>query len=96
MKNVFDISDFVQVTTIQSVLANMTVRVKDRRKELKLSQKKLAETAGVSYACIRRFESKGEISLGSLLKIAMALRCLEDFNKLFDTPIVINVKDYKL
>ena len=83
MKKRFDISDFVNVQTIQSTLVSLTDRVKERRKELKLSQKLLAQKSGVSYASLRRFESTGDIAFVSLLKIARVLNCLEDFNTLF-------------
>ncbi|MGN1099419.1 MAG: helix-turn-helix domain-containing protein [Christensenellales bacterium] len=96
MKNMFDISDFVNVPTIQSTLTALTERVKTRRKELKLSQKLLAQKSGVSYASVRRFESTGDIALVSLLKIASALSCLEDFNALFSNKIITNLKDLKV
>ena len=91
----FDINDFVTTPTINSILVSLTDRVKARRKELKISQKVLAQKSGVSYASIRRFESTGDISLASLLKIASALNCLEDFNQLFNKKIITNLKDFK-
>ncbi len=96
MKNNFDINEFVSTPTIQSILVSLTDRVKERRKEMKLSQKLLAQKSGVSYASIRRFENTGEISLVSLLKIAKALSCLEDFNELFGNKIITNLKDLDL
>ena len=59
----FDIGQFVNALTEESVLNNMVARVKKKRKAMKISQKALAEQSGVSYASIRRFESTGEISL---------------------------------
>ena len=96
MKKRFDISDFVNVQTIQSTLVSLTERVKERRKDLKLSQKLLAQKSGVSYASLRRFESTGDIALVSLLKIARVLNCLEDFNALFSNKIITNLKDLKV
>ena len=96
MKKRFDISDFVNVQTIQSTLVSLTDRVKERRKELKLSQKLLAQKSGVSYASLRRFESTGDIAFVSLLKIARVLNCLEDFNTLFRKKIITNLKDLKV
>ena len=95
MNNKFDISSFVATTTQASVVESLTQRVKQRRKELNLSQKDLASKSGVSYGSIRRFESEGEISLTSLLKIAQALNSLEDFNNLFKNTLITNLKDYK-
>lgn len=95
MKKTFDISDFVNITTIQSTLVCLMDNVKKRRKELKLSQKLLAQKSGVSYASIRRFESSGDISLSSLLKIANTLNCLDDFGALFCNQNITDLKDWK-
>ena len=94
MEKVFDINQFVSVATIQSVTADLTVRVRQRRKEMHISQRELAIRSGVTYASIRRFETSREISLSSLIKIALALNCLSDFNELFKTKKVTNLKDY--
>jgi len=53
------------------------------RKKRKISQKRLSEMAGVSFGSIKRFEASGEISLKSLLKIAIVLDCAEVFAELF-------------
>jgi transcriptional regulator with XRE-family HTH domain len=71
------------MTNILSVKNNLVNRVKLRRKEQKLSQKALAEKSQVSFGSIKRFETSGEISLNSLLKIAFVLGCEKDFNELF-------------
>ena len=94
MENKFDIADFVKTQTLQSVTEQLVEREKQRRKKMHLSQRDLANRSGVSYASIRRFECIGEISLNSLLKIANALNCLEDFNLIFKTPVVKSLKDY--
>lgn len=83
MKNEFDIGDFVDVLTEQAVIASLVERFKKRRKEYGLSQKELSVRSGVSYASIRRFETSGEISLSSLIKLASTIDYLEDFNALF-------------
>ena len=95
MKTNFDISQFVEIDTIQSVNNRLVERVKERRKELGLSQKELATKCGVSYGSIKRFETTGEINFGYLLKIANTLGALSDFNKLFENEIITNLKDYK-
>ncbi len=94
MENKFDIADFVATQTIQSVTEQLVEREKQRRKKMRLSQRDLANKSGVSYASIRRFESIGEISFNSLLKIANALDCLEDFNCVIKMPVVKSLKDY--
>ena len=53
------------------------------RKNRKVSQKRLSAISGVSYASIRRFEKSGDISLASLVKIALALQLYDDLDNLF-------------
>lgn len=96
MEKKFDIAEFVKTQTIQSVNEQLVEREKQRRKKMHLSQRDLANKSGVSYASIRRFENIGEISLNSLLKIANAIDCLEDFNSIFKMPVVKSLKDYNL
>jgi transcriptional regulator with XRE-family HTH domain len=62
-------------------------RIRDIRKRKKLSQQKLSEKSGVSLGSVKRFENSGEISLSSLIKIAIALNCEDDLEQLFkDVP----------
>lgn len=53
------------------------------RKNKKVSQQRLSVLSGVSYASIRRFEKTGDISLASLVKIALALQLYDDLDSLF-------------
>ncbi|MBO5229289.1 MAG: helix-turn-helix transcriptional regulator [Clostridia bacterium] len=94
MSNKYDLNDFVHTITEQNVLDAIVEKVKTRRKELKLTQQDMAKRSGVSYASIRRFENTGEISFTSLLKIASVLNALADFNLLFNTENVTNLKEY--
>jgi len=89
----FDISTFVNIDTVSSLESGMIKRFKSRRHELHISQKKLAEMSGVSYASIRRFENTGEISLTSLIKLAIAIDCQSDFHALFAHSRAKNLKD---
>lgn len=91
-KNIIDISDFVEVDTEEKVVANLVERFVKRRNESGLTQKVLSERSGVSYGSIRRFESTGKISLSSLLKISNAIGLLEEFNILFNKPIIKNIR----
>ena len=65
-------------------------RFKTIRKNRKVSQQRLSELSGVSYASIRRFEKTGDISLASLFKLALALRLYDDLDNLFKIQ-----KEYK-
>ena len=53
------------------------------RKCKKISQQRLSVLSGVSYASIRRFEKTGDISLASLVKLALALQLYDDLDNLF-------------
>ena len=53
------------------------------RKNRKISQRRLSELSGVSYASIRRFEKTGDISLASLVKLALALQLYDDLDNFF-------------
>lgn len=66
-----------------AVSLGMAGRARARRKQLRMSQRALAQRSGVSFGSIQRFEQSGLVSLESLLKIAFALDCLEGFDLLF-------------
>lgn len=69
---------------INLVVAN---NAKNLRKRLRISQQKLSEMSGVSYASIKRFEATGNISLLSLTKIAIALDAVNGIKLIFtDVP----------
>lgn len=59
-------------------------KAQERRLKLNLSQKTLSEKSGVSYGTLKKFEQKGQISLESLLKIALALGEMHRFENLFN------------
>lgn len=95
MEKKFDIGQFVNTITEQSVVNGIVERAKKKRKQMKISQKELSQKSGVTYASIRRFETTGEISLTSLLKIAHALDALKDFENLFKGQAITSLKDYE-
>jgi len=68
--------------TPNEVMTELKVKFKKRRKELKITQKELSLKSSVSLGSIKRFESSGQISLESLLKLAFVLECLEEFSNL--------------
>jgi len=73
----------ISFKTSKEVCFHLAVQAKARRLHINLSQKSLSEKSGVSLSVIKKFERLGKISLESLLKIALALGCLSDFEKLF-------------
>lgn len=68
---------------ILSVKDGVAGRFRNARRTAKISQMTMAERSGVSLGSIKRFERTGEISLSSLIKLAMVLGYEEDFNDLF-------------
>ena len=58
-------------------------RVRRRRKEMRLTQEQMARKSGMSLASYKRFEQKGLIALDSLIRVAIACRCEDDFDQLF-------------
>jgi len=61
----------------------IAMNVRKYRKARKLSLRRLSEISGTSYGSLKRFEATGEISLKSLLKIAIVLDCTDAFEELF-------------
>lgn len=75
-----DLSSFIMPQELRLLVA---ANEKKLRKRKKLSQQALAEKSTVSLGSLKRFERTGEISLSSLILIAYALGCQEDFEQLF-------------
>ena len=67
--------------------------LKKLRKRRKLSQQALAEKSGVSYGSLKRFEQTGEISLESLLKIALVLDAATPFDTLFKPTEIKSIQE---
>ena len=57
---------------------------KSLRKKKGLSQNELAERSGVSLGSLKRFETKGLVSLESLLKLVFVLGRLSDFERVLE------------
>ena len=71
------------IDNILSIKDGVVERFRNARHAAKISQMTMAERSGVSLGSIKRFEQTGEISLSSLIKLAMVLGYEEDFNDLF-------------
>jgi transcriptional regulator with XRE-family HTH domain len=66
-----------------SILKGIALRLRERRLELNLTQKGLANKAGVSLGTLKRFENSYEISLKHLIMLALVLDAVEEFEQLF-------------
>lgn len=69
--------------TPHDIQMEIAQNVKKKRKSLHLTQLELSKRAAVSYGSIKRFETKGEISLSSLIRIAYVLDCADELMELF-------------
>jgi transcriptional regulator with XRE-family HTH domain len=75
----------INISTPFSIMDELKEKVKQRRLFFDLTQEGLSSKSGVSLGSVKRFESTGQISLESLLKISLVLECLDDF-KLIAEP----------
>lgn len=75
--------DFLDIKTPKEIQMEIAKNVRKKRKELKLTQEEFAKKSGVSFGSIKRFENTGEISLFSLVKIAIVLDCENELMELF-------------
>jgi DNA-binding Xre family transcriptional regulator len=75
--------DHILATKLDSPL-DVLGEIRDRFKRLRLSrnltQSGLAKRSGVTLGSLKRFETSGLIAFESLLKLALVLECLHDFN----------------
>ncbi len=76
--------------TPTEISQQLAQRHKLLRKQLKFSQAEMAERSGVSLGSLKRFETTGQISLESLLKLAHLLDRLADFEELFQPQVENN------
>jgi transcriptional regulator with XRE-family HTH domain len=67
--------------------------VRARRKEHGFSQEELSQRSGVSLGSLKRFETLHEISLKSLIKLAIALDCEDDFAGLFARKHYLSIQE---
>jgi len=72
---------FLPKTPIE-IMQELKAKFRERRKSLGYTQNELATRSGVSLGSLKRFERSGQISLESLLKLALVLECLGDFSSL--------------
>lgn len=71
----------VSLKSPADVRDEMRTRFRKRRLALNLTQEGLARRSGVSLPTLRRFERTGLIAFDSLLRLALVLDCLGDFDK---------------
>lgn len=93
MDNILSMNNFIfNKKTPLEILKLISENSRKRRKESGLSQIELALKSGVSLGSVKRFENKAQISLVSLLKIAIALDCADDFDSLFSQEKFLSIE----
>lgn len=85
--------EFINNGSFADILKKISKNMIKKRKLMKLSQNALAKKSGVSLGSIKRFESKSEISLSSLVKISIVLDCVDDFKVLFDSKTYSSIDE---
>lgn len=74
----------INMLTPQEMLKKIAEKARAKRLSLDLSQQTLSDKSGVSYSVLKKFERIGQISLESLLKLALAIGSMSDFDNLFE------------
>lgn len=76
-------SKYSTTKTPTVVMDELVQKVQQLRKKNGVSQLELSKRSGVSFGSIKRFETTGQISLESLLKLAYFFNRLGDFTSVF-------------
>jgi hypothetical protein len=71
----------IELKSPRDVQREVAGRFKTRRLAMNLTQEGLATRAGVSWSSLKRFEYTGLIAFDALLKLALVLECLNDFDR---------------
>ena len=85
----------INISTPLSMMEQLKTKFKQKRLFLNLTQDGLSKRSGVTLGSLKRFESSGQISLESLLKLAFILECLDDFVNIANTkkPTINSIDD---
>ena len=79
--------------TPSEMAMDLAKRIRKIRKRKKLTQVQLAQRSNVSYGALKKFEQTGEISLISLIKIAMELNVSDEIKELFTDPVYLSIDE---
>ncbi len=78
----------------EDLAAQMGQRAQARRLAANLSRKTLSLRSGVPASTLRKFETSGAIGLVSLLQVAQALECLDEFTQVFAPKSIKSIEDF--
>ena len=77
------------------ILRDIGLRAKSARLKENMTRKTLAEKSGVAQASLKRFETSGQISLGSLVQLLIALDHISDLEQLLIEKSPPSIRDLK-
>lgn len=79
--------------TPEELIMGVAERLTRIRKRRKITQQELSVKSNVSYGSIKRFETSGQISLISLIKLCVALECTDEIKHLFTNVEYKNIEE---
>lgn len=79
--------------TPTDITKRLAEKLKSIRKRKRITQKQLAARSNVSYASLRKFETTGQISLESFVKLTMELGVASELNNLFTQPVYSSIEE---
>ena len=79
--------------TPYEMAAEAAKRFKKLRKTKKMTIKELSERSGVPYSTVRRFESTGQISFVSLVKLTSTLDEDHQIHELFSVAVPQSIEE---
>lgn len=85
--------NFDRIKTPDEMAHDIADNLRSYRRSRKISMKELATRSGVSFASVRRFEKTGQISLDSLLRIALVLDQTSVLEGLFKGEEIKSIED---
>ncbi len=76
-----------KLSTPEEIGLELGYRLRQQRKSKHWAQQELADRTGLDVGTIKNFENKGQCALLTLIRIAMALDCINDLTNLFQLNI---------
>lgn len=81
--NILAVLDGYTIDNSDDIMMQVAGDFRKRRVEKNITRQHIAEMAGVPISTVARFEQKGLVAFGSLIKLAMALGYTSEIKNLF-------------
>ncbi len=88
------IKDPINFLLPKDLASRLGERSKARRLSLNLTRETLSRRSGVPVPTIRKFETTGMLGLVSLMHLAEAMNCLDDFAQLFPPRVPLTMDEF--